>query len=213
MRAAVFCFVVKHLVVVRRVKDSWLEDSILLAIFAGEREHSSLQPMTRIFSTSLLKSLLTSLLLTGCLKLLKYQIHNLYQFLWKTIPNQFLQFNACIVTKNVCAEVWYKIFKLYFLTKRKMNSWLKQVFNCTYLHENMLRSKNQLFFVISSMIFFIICAFKVCLYLALSGFWRVVFLNLGLWLESWLVRISLKTVKRLVRTRVTKLLTRLTTNI
>jgi hypothetical protein len=61
-------------VVVRRVKDSWLEDSILLAIFAGEREHSSLHPMTRIFSTSLLKSRLRSLLLTGCLKLLKYTI-------------------------------------------------------------------------------------------------------------------------------------------
>jgi hypothetical protein len=35
--------------VVRRVKDSWLEDSILLSIFAGKREHSSLKPMTRIF--------------------------------------------------------------------------------------------------------------------------------------------------------------------
>jgi hypothetical protein len=33
------------------------------------------------------------------------KIHNLDKFWWKTIPNQFLQFNARIVTKNVCAEV------------------------------------------------------------------------------------------------------------
>jgi hypothetical protein len=63
--------------------------------------------MTQIILTSLLRSLLTSLLRFGFFILTK--ILNLDNFWWKTIQNQFLKYHACIVIKNVCAEVDMKL--------------------------------------------------------------------------------------------------------